>query len=135
MSVGLLIISHGGVGEVLFKTAQHILESIPLPTRVLEVPNACDPDAMVSMAAQCIDELNQGDGVLVLTDMYGSTPSNISCSQGRDDVVVIAGINLPMLIRVMNYPHASLEELADKAMSGGRDGIMVCHTPLTRPVN
>ena len=62
----------------------------------------------------------------VLTDMYGSTPSNIACRLTGTHTKVVAGINLPMLIRVLNYPRLTLTELAEKALSGGRDGIMYC---------
>jgi len=60
--------------------------------------------------------------------MYGSTPSNIAtrlCDH-NDKVVVIAGINLPMLVRLLNYPNLNLDQLADKALSGGQDGILLC---------
>ena len=71
-------------------------------------------------------ELDTGDGVLVLTDVCGATPSNIACrlvSLGR--VMVVSGLNLPMLMRILNYPNLSLEELAERAVSGGRQGIML----------
>ncbi|CAK0770012.1 hypothetical protein CCP3SC15_4060003 [Gammaproteobacteria bacterium] len=70
--------------------------------------------------------LDQGDGVLVLTDMYGSTPSNIACRLDSEKVRIVAGVNLPMLIRVLNYSYLSLEDLTNKAISGGRDGIIHC---------
>lgn len=68
-----------------------------------------------------------GDGVLVLTDIYGSTPGNIANRLfDAHGVAVIAGINVPMLIRVLNYPDLSLEELVNKAVTGGHDGIILC---------
>jgi PTS system ascorbate-specific IIA component len=72
--------------------------------------------------------LDQGDGVIVLTDMFGSTPSNIATALTRDNehVTVIAGVNLPMLVRLMNYPRLSMAQLKDKALSGGREGIFSC---------
>ena len=71
--------------------------------------------------------LDDGDGVLVLTDLYGSTPSNIAASLlGTGAVQVVAGLNLPMLIRVLNYPAEDLPALADKAVSGGNRGILLC---------
>ena len=68
--------------------------------------------------------------MLVLTDMYGSTPSNIAVGLQREGRVdVVAGVNLPMLVRVLNYPFLDLATLAAKALSGGRDGIMPCKRP------
>jgi PTS system ascorbate-specific IIA component len=65
--------------------------------------------------------------VLVLTDMYGSTPSNIASRLVRErGWRLIAGVNLPMLIRVLNYSGLGIHELISKALSGGHDGIMLC---------
>jgi PTS system ascorbate-specific IIA component len=86
-----------------------------------------DPDAMREQAASLIREVDRGDGVLVLTDLFGSTPSNIATAlQHNHKVISVAGINLPMLLRVMNYPKLGLRELAEKALSGGRDGVLHC---------
>ncbi|MBW3546289.1 MAG: hypothetical protein KY428_11955, partial [Bacteroidetes bacterium] len=64
---------------------------------------------------------DSGDGVLVLTDAFGSTPSNIAMRLSRQSgVTVVSGLNLPMLLRVMNYPQLSLEELQiNNALPGG----------------
>ena len=71
--------------------------------------------------------VNDGNGVLIFTDMYGSTPSNIANSfENLDDIEVIAGINLPMFIRVLNYSSLTLSEMTEKALSGGHDGIILC---------
>ena len=128
MSVGVLIITHGEVGEQLIKTASSTLgDSLPLPCRTLSVSQTCDPDAMVEKGKALIESINSGEGVLVLTDIYGSTPSNIANRLGdANQIKVIAGLNLPMLIRILNYPDSGLSELADKALSGGHDGIILC---------
>jgi PTS system ascorbate-specific IIA component len=76
-----------------------------------------------------ISQLDQGQGVLVFTDMYGSTPSNIAYSLAqRGRVNVISGINLPMLIRALNYQIMDLDMLTEKAVSGGKEGIICCET-------
>ncbi len=126
MSVGLLIVSHGRLGAVLFDTVRGILGEVPLATEIIEIPPHCDPDEFARQALAAIGRVDSGDGVLVLTDMYGSTPSNIACQHGGDRVAVVAGMNLPMLIRVMNYPEATLPELTEKALSGGREGVILC---------
>lgn len=129
MSVGLLIVSHGKLGDYLLDTATQMLGVCPLDTQALPVSFDSDPDAVLETAAQVVGGLDDGSGVLILTDMYGSTPSNIvNRLQGRCRVRIVAGVNLPMLIRVLNYPRLSLDELADKALSGGRDGVVLCKT-------
>src|SRR3569623_2802670 len=89
----------------------------------LPVTPDCEPEALGSRGRALVRDLNHCDGVLVLTDMYGSTPSNIAGRLVDDQVMVVCGVNLPMLARVVNYPRRSLPDLADKAESGGRDGI------------
>ena len=127
MNVGLLLITHGGIGESLYDAVVSMLGSCPLNTLVLSVVQDQDPEAYVQTAKDMIASLNHGRGVLVLTDMYGSTPSNIACALSGDKEVAIAtGVNLPMLVRILNYPELSLEQLVQKALSAGREGVMSC---------
>ena len=124
MNVGLLLITHAQLGEDLVGVASAMFGGFPLPVRCIAVERGDDPDAVVARAEALIPELDSGAGVLVLTDMFGSTPSNIAsrlCSGGR--VMMLTGVNLPMLIRVCNYAELDLATLVDKALSGGRDGI------------
>ena len=127
MSVGLLIITHERIGNELLKTANNMLVQCPLATAVLEVGTRDDPAQLTDVARGIATDLDHGQGVLVLTDAYGSTPSNIANNLGRNEQIqVVSGINLPMLIRVLNYPSLSLKEMTEKALSGGRDGIIHC---------
>ncbi|HED16896.1 MAG TPA: PTS fructose transporter subunit IIA [Gammaproteobacteria bacterium] len=128
MSVGLLVITHEHLAENLVAAAREMLGSERLRMEALSVAHQDDMDTVQARARSCCRILDQGDGVLVLTDVYGSTPSNIACQLCKKlDSRVIAGVNLPMMIRVLNYPQLGLDELAEKALSGGRDGIMVCN--------
>ena len=127
MSVGILIITHNNIGEQLLETARIMLGTCPLEAANLAIQSDCDLDSSIAEAESLIKNIEHGDGVLVLTDMYGSTPSNIATRLANSDsVTVISGVNLPMLIRILNYPRLNLEQLAQKACSGGHDGIMVC---------
>lgn len=127
MSIGLLLITHDQVGHALLHTATGTLGMCPLAVEVLSVKRGDSPELTLKQAKNLVASLNSGDGVLVLTDIYGSTPSNIAQAlQVTKLVEVIAGVNLPMLIRVLNYPRLSLAELTAKAVSGGRDGIFDC---------
>ncbi|NNG13752.1 MAG: PTS fructose transporter subunit IIA [Gammaproteobacteria bacterium] len=125
MSVSLLIITHDQIGTALMDTANSMLGVSPMPVDIIAVLRKHNPDVLVDEAERIIDKNEQ---TLVLTDMYGSTPSNIACRlHVKDNVRVVGGINLPMLVRILNYPRLSLDELVDKAISGGRDGVLTCN--------
>jgi len=134
VGVGVLIITHNAIGEQLLNAATATLGFCPLQTASLAVHADCDVDAVENAALTLIDELDGGQGVLVLTDALGATPSNIGTRIARErDLTVIAGVNLPMLLRVFNYPALGLEELAGKAVSGGVDGVVVVQTCSAQP--
>jgi len=124
MSVGLVMVTHGHIGAAMLEVAMRRLGHCPLPVELIQVGGDADPDELREQARRRIEAADQGDGVLVLTDVYGGTPSNVarSLSDGKR-VCMIAGLNLPMLIRILNYAHLDAAELAAKAISGGRDGI------------
>jgi len=84
----------------------------------------CNTDDILDQVRIALQKLNSGQGVLILTDMYGATPSNIVSELLDPSRVLVSGINLPMLVRVMNYPDLDLNDLAEKAISGGQDGIL-----------
>lgn len=129
MSVALLFITHGGIGKSIHDAAVLIIGSSPLRTEFIAVTGNCQPEQTIQEAETAITRLDTGGGVLILTDMYGSTPSNIACALQHLNVEVIAGLNLPMLMRILNYPNLPLRRLADKAISGGKEGVIVFQTP------
>ncbi|WP_455211441.1 PTS sugar transporter subunit IIA [Kaarinaea lacus] len=125
MTVSVLLITHENIGEILLQTVRRVLEVCPLQTRCLPVPFDSDPDQVEQEAAQMIKAMDKGDGVLILTDMFGSTPSNIAHRLSQDGkVMVVTGLNLPMMIRVMNYPTLNLQQLVDLAVEGGKNGVL-----------
>jgi mannose PTS system EIIA component len=127
MSVGLLIITHEGIASNLLNTAKKMLGICPLATRALEVPLDTSPEEIQTIAQSYLEMLDQGNGVLILTDLYGSTPCNISRQLlVNSGLRLVSGINLPMLVRILNYPQLNLEEMSLKAISGGQDGILLC---------
>lgn len=127
MPVSLLIVTHENIGESLLNVVHTTMGAIPLQARAVAVEPDTDPNILTPVLLEVVHEIDQGDGVLVLSDLIGSTPCNIARSLSEAPCVkVISGINLPMLIRVMNYSKLSLPELAEKALSGGKDGVMNC---------
>ena len=125
MGIGLLIISHNGIGMTLIDTAVQALGRYPLPVEVLSISKDCHPETLLDKARKIVAALDQGAGVLVLTDLYGATPSNIATRLMNSRVRIVTGLNLPMLMRVLNYPHLDLDELVEKAVSGGREGVFL----------
>ncbi|MCU7905758.1 MAG: PTS fructose transporter subunit IIA [Candidatus Thiodiazotropha sp. (ex Epidulcina cf. delphinae)] len=129
MTIGLLLITHSRIGDALLETAGKMLEGASLPAETLSVSIDSNPDQLRELAAEMVSRLDQGDGVLVFTDMYGSTPSNIAYGLAeRGRVNVISGVNLPMLIRTLNYQALDLISLTEKAVSGGKEGILCCES-------
>jgi PTS system mannose-specific IIA component len=123
--IGILLVSHGAFGESLIHCASHVLGKRPLYVRQLGVTVHDDPDEILPTAQDLIRFLDKGKGVLVMTDIYGATPSNIAMrllEPGR--VEGIAGVNLPMLIRALTYREEALETVVAKALSGGTEGVV-----------
>ncbi|MGA7986276.1 MAG: PTS sugar transporter subunit IIA [Burkholderiales bacterium] len=123
--IGILIISHGALGESLIHAASHVLGKRPLRVRQVGVTVHDDPEAILPLVREFAHELDGGDGVLVLTDIYGATPCNIAMrllEKGR--VEGLSGVNLPMLIRALTYRNEPLATAVEKALSGGVEGVV-----------
>ncbi len=124
MSVGLLLITHDAIGELLLDSMRVTLGELPLPAAALPVARDQDPESLYTQARALIQRLDQGAGVLILTDVYGATPANIACRLSGEGVRVVAGLNLPMLLKVCNYASLDLLALETKAYEGGRAGVL-----------
>lgn len=124
MTVALILITHDTLGRQLVNTARTTLgQELPAVTDIAVPPDG-DPEQLLQQGRRLCATLDQGDGVLVLTDLYGSTPGNLSRRLGRREKVhVVFGLNLAMLIKVLNYRHLPLAELSQKAVEGGLAGI------------
>lgn len=127
MSVGVLLVTHGKLGHYLLETMTDMIGTLTLAADVLEVRRVQDPNVLLRQGGRMIERLDQGQGVLILTDAFGSTPSNIASRLHESgQTVVIAGVNLPMLVRIFNYPQQPLDEMAKSAIEAGQRGIMNC---------
>lgn len=125
MSVGLLLVTHPGVGDALRDTAAGILPRLPLPVSTISPRDAEPPETVRGRVEALADRIDSGDGVIILTDAFGATPANIAVAVGRRrGYPVITGVNLPMLLRVLNYPGHSMDTLAEAALAAARDGIL-----------
>lgn len=130
--IGLLLVMHGKLGHHLLDTLGEMMGELPLAADVLEVRRVQAHEVLIKQGSKMLDRLDSGAGVLILTDAFGSTPSNIANKlASRADVTVVSGVNLPMLIRIFNYPTLALPEMANNAVEGGARGIIVCPRPTT----
>jgi PTS system ascorbate-specific IIA component len=129
--IGILIITHGTLGESLIHCASHMLNKRPQRLKQLGVTAQDDPLLLVPQAHALVEELDKGHGVLILTDMYGGSPSNIAQKlvvPGK--IEAVAGVSLPMLIRALTYRDRSLQTIVTKAVSGGCEGVVRVPAPL-----
>ena len=129
--IGILIITHGMLGESLIHCASHVLNKRPPRLRQLGVTAQDVPLLLLPQARELVKELDKSHGVLILTDMYGGSPSNIAQKlvvPGK--VEAVAGVSLPMLIRALTYRDRSLQTIVTKAVSGGCEGVVRVPPPL-----
>ncbi|MBL8471725.1 MAG: PTS fructose transporter subunit IIA [Rhodocyclaceae bacterium] len=124
--VGIFLVTHGSYGEALIQCACHVLNRRPPHLAQLGVAAQDDPLDLLAAARQWAALVDAGRGVLLLTDIFGATPSNLAMKlveYGRMELV--AGVNLPMLLRVLTYrEREDVPALAARAVMGGRDGIL-----------
>ena len=123
--IGILIVAHGAFGEALIHSASHVLGKRPQGVRQIGVTVHDDPEAILPQARDLVQQLDEGEGVLVLTDLYGATPGNIALrllAPGR--VEGVSGVNLPMLIRALTYREQGLATALEKALSGCTEGVL-----------
>ena len=124
MSVGIVIVTHGRSGQSLVNDAEFILGQSLDRIRCIQFNQSGNQPAVGEDINQVIAESDQGEGVLVLTDLVGASPANqVTCLLGKYHATMVTGINLAMLIRVWNYRDAELESLTHKAVQGGRRGV------------
>ncbi len=123
--VGILLITHGGLGAALLECAAHVVGNRPAQVGTLAVQPDDDPAKVLERAEAALTELDQGDGVLVMSDMFGATPCNIARRLLRPGgVEALAGVNLPMLVRALTYRREPLAQVAEKALSGCIMGVI-----------
>ena len=131
--IGVLIVSHGDIGTSLLTSASQILGEPPAQVATLSVWRADDVDDLVLRARELMEGLDSGDGVLVLTDIFGATPGNVVSKLLQDGRVEgVSGVSLPMLLRVLTGRNganpATLGVLVQRAMSGGAEGLVHMNT-------
>ncbi len=123
--VGILLVTHNELGDSFADCVEHVLGEMPRNLRVLTVRASDEPQLKLVEGQTLIKQLDTGGGVLVLSDVFGATPSNIGRQLCQaENVMGVAGVNLPMLLRVVCSSGKTLPELAEIAIEGGRECIV-----------
>ena len=123
--IGIFLVTHATLGESLIQCACHVLNKRPPQIAQLGVSAQDDPLDILPLARSMLGWVDSGDGVLLLTDIYGATPSNIAAKLAvPDKVELVAGVNLPMLLRVLTYRDRDMETLVKRAVAGACDGVL-----------
>ncbi|MBT0960055.1 PTS sugar transporter subunit IIA [Denitromonas iodatirespirans] len=123
--IGLLLITHANLGDAMIQCACHVLNRQPPLLLQIGVTAQDDPRDLLPVAQEMLQQLDQGEGVLILTDLYGATPANLTLSLLRPGhVEAVAGVNLPMLLRVLNYREYPLDVVVKRAVAGACDGVL-----------
>jgi len=127
--IGVLIVAHDQLGDSLIKAATHVLGGRPQQFEAFSVKATDDPLALLPNAQVAVQALDTGEGVLVLSDIYGATPCNLAVKLlDPGHVEGIAGVNLPMLVRAFTYRMRGMDTLIKKAVSGGCEGVLQFET-------
>jgi len=125
--IGVLLVTHGEIGTALLSSASQILGGSQEQVLTLSVWRQDDPDDLVLRARELLERLDAGDGVLVLTDIFGATPGNV-VSRLLDDghIEGVSGVSLPMLLRVLTgrMKQGNLAAAVQRALSGGAEGVV-----------
>jgi len=134
--IGLLIISHGRLAKEILEAAEFIVGAVEA-VECISIDAMKDSKRLRDMIKKKIDALDHGQGVLILTDMFGGTPSNVALSfLQKDTVEIVTGLNLPMVIAIaQNRKGHSLAEIADMAKTAGKRSISLASELLTPKEN
>ena len=123
--IGVLLVTHGEIGAAMLSSANQILGGAAKQVGTLSVWRQDDPDDLVLRARELIEGIDAGDGVLVLTDIFGATPGNVVSRLLADGHVEgVSGVSLPMLLRVLTSRNGSLAASIQRAITGGADGVV-----------
>jgi PTS system ascorbate-specific IIA component len=125
--IGILVVSHEPLGTALLHCTRHIFGRLPSQLAALDVIPDEDPDVAVNSARELLKRINDGSGVLVLTDLWGATPSRVASRLAETDrVAVLAGVNLPMLVKALTDRRRPqpLPDLVGRLLVGGREAVM-----------
>ena len=122
--IGIFIIAHAPLASALRDCALHVFPECAVGVQALDIAPNASPEESLALAKAAMAQLNTTE-VLLLSDVFGATPSNVAQKLNDGiDTRMLAGVNLPMLLRSVCYRHETLDALAARAQAGGSQGIM-----------
>lgn len=123
--IGILVISHEPLGTALIHCTRHIFGRMPAQLAALDVIPDEDPDQALQAGRELIARINDGSGTIVLTDLYGATPARIASRLAEPHrIAVIAGVNLPLLVKALTHRRGPLDEVVARVLDGVRESIL-----------
>jgi PTS system ascorbate-specific IIA component len=123
--IGILVVSHEPLGTALIHCTRHIFGRMPPQLAALDVIPDEDPELALGAARELLQRINDGSGVIVLTDLFGATPARIASRLAeRSRILVIAGVNLPLLVKALTHRRGPLDEVAAMLLDGVRETIV-----------
>jgi PTS system ascorbate-specific IIA component len=121
--IGILLLTHAPLGHAFIDAATHVFRERPPRLEAIDVVADQDVNEVNRLAGEAIARLDDGSGVLVITDVMGGTPSNCTMPLSQPGHVdIIAGISLPMLLRALTYRTSTLDVVVEMALAGGQGG-------------
>lgn len=125
-SSGLLVVTHAPLGNALLQVVAHILGASPEFLKILDIPPTAEQEIIIDEGLLLLKQLDQHEGVVILSDCKGSTPGNIAeqLHSIAFNSSLVFGLNLPMLLRAINYCGQSHHAVANAAVAGGRKSII-----------
>ena len=126
MSIALFFVTHQGIASSLLGIGEAIIKKPNSNLAFVDVPMDADTNSIIDVTENKLKSLDLTDGILFITDIYGGTPSNIAQQLASNyDASLISGINLPMIIRLLNYRKETEQVLVQKALDGAHKGIQI----------
>jgi PTS system ascorbate-specific IIA component len=126
---GILIVAHTPLASAMLDFVEHIYGQVPENISAVNVPPHEDVKLTLNKLISIVDGFTGEEEVLVITDIMGATPSNVASrlinhSHSLKDVQVVTGVNLPMLLRAISHRHEPIEQIVEKSLQGGQQGVM-----------
>lgn len=129
---GILIVAHTPIASAMLDFVDHIYGSIPDKIQALDIPAHEDTKISAQRLQAAVDLVSDSKQVLILTDILGATPANVAGKFALNDtdnqIMVITGLNLSMLLRAVSHRHEPLEQIVEKSLQGGMQGVVKIRT-------
>jgi len=118
--IGIVIVAHGGLAREYLSAVEHVVGK-QTAVRTIAIDNDCDRERKKGDIRAAVDEVDTGDGVVVVTDMFGGSPSNLSLGACcKKDRKILFGANLPMLVKLAKSRDKPIDEAVSAALIAGR---------------